>query len=109
MPADDAATLVRLPKLNTAASFFRLRPGTWLLRRADSTKIGRISRDKAAWLRTADRQIAPPSRRSQWTQLCLLMLPGIGGLAIVKVDPLVRSLRPDPRFAGLFKKLKLQD
>jgi TolB-like protein len=32
-----------------------------------------------------------------------------GGLTIVEFDPLVRSLRPDPRFAALVKKLHLQD
>jgi len=29
-----------------------------------------------------------------------------GGLTIVEFDPLVKSLRPDPRFAALIKKLK---
>lgn len=32
-----------------------------------------------------------------------------GGLTLVKVDPLLRSLRPDPRYAVLLRKMKVQD
>jgi len=32
-----------------------------------------------------------------------------GGLTIVKADPLLRSLRSDPRYAALLRKMKLQE
>jgi hypothetical protein len=32
-----------------------------------------------------------------------------GGLTIVKVDPLLRGLRPDPRYTVLLRKMKFQD
>jgi hypothetical protein len=32
-----------------------------------------------------------------------------GGLTLLKVDPLLRVLRPDPRYNVLLSKLKLQD